>query len=69
MDLDVVITDNIDCFFTYKPEADFVGMNDFNPMTGGWNSSIMKFKAEKLHDRLWNKFYEDILLVNIFGRE
>ncbi len=33
MDLDVVITDNIDCFFTYKPEADFVGMNDFNPDT------------------------------------
>ena len=44
MDLDVVITDNIDCFFTYKPEADFVGMNDFNPTTKQWNSSIMRFK-------------------------
>ena len=32
MDLDVVITDNIDCFFTYKPEIEFMGMNDFNPV-------------------------------------
>ena len=59
MDLDVVITQNIDCFFKYKPEADFVGMNDFNPTSGVWNSSIMRFKAEKLHDRLWHKFYKD----------
>ena len=44
MDLDVVITENIDCFFTYKPEADFVGMNDFNPTTKIWNSSIFRFK-------------------------
>ena len=46
MDLDVVITDNIDCFFTYKPEIDFVGMNDFNPTTKQFNSSIMRFKNE-----------------------
>jgi len=59
MDLDVVITDNIDCFFTYKPEADFVGMNDFNPSTKQWNSSIFKFKNEKLQGRLWHKFYDD----------
>ena len=56
MDLDVVITANIDCFFTYKPEATFVGMNDFKPTTKQWNSSIMKFKNEKLHDRLWYKY-------------
>ena len=56
MDLDVVITDNIDCFFTYKPEADFVGMNDFNPTTKQWNSSVMKFKNDKLHDKIWRKF-------------
>ena len=59
MDLDVVITDNIDCFFTYKPEADFVGMNDFNPTTKQWNSSIMKFKNDKLHGKLWHKFMDD----------
>ena len=59
MDLDVVITENIDCFFTYKPESIFVGMNDFNPTTGGWNSSIMRFKNQKLHGKLWHKFMDD----------
>ena len=59
MDLDVVITENIDCFFTYKPEAIFVGMNDFNPTTGGWNSSVMRFKNQKLHGKLWHKFMDD----------
>jgi len=59
MDLDVVITDNIDCFFTYKPEADFVGMNDFNPTTKEWNSSIMKFKNDRLHGNIWHKFLDD----------
>ena len=58
-DLDVVITHNIDCFFTYKPEADFIGMNDFNPTSGVWNSSIMRFDQSKLHDKLWHKFYRD----------
>jgi hypothetical protein len=59
MDLDVVITENIDCFFTYKPEADFVGMNDFNPTTKIWNSSIFRFKNDKLHGRIWHKFMND----------
>ena len=56
MDLDVVITQNIDCFFTYKPEADFVGMNDFNPTTGLFNSSIMRFN-NKYHSKLiWDEY-------------
>ena len=59
MDLDVVITGNIDCFFTYKPEADFVGMNDFNPSTKQWNSSVMRFKNEKMQGKLWYKFMDD----------
>ena len=59
MDLDVCITDNIDCFFTYKPDMNFVGMNDFNPATKGWNSSIMKFKNNAMHDSLWLKFMKD----------
>jgi len=59
MDLDVVITDNIDCFFTYKPEADFVGMNDFNPVTKQWNSSVMRFNQNQYHDKLWRRFYKD----------
>jgi len=59
MDLDVVITDNIDCFFTYEPEADFVGMNDFNPQSGQFNSSIMRFKPEAMKDKLWQPFIND----------
>ena len=59
MDLDVVITDNIDCFFTYKPELRFIGMNDFNPTTQLWNSSIMRFDSKQLHGDLWDKFYKD----------
>ena len=58
-DLDVVITENIDCFFTYKPEADFIGMNDFNPSTKQWNSSVMRFKNNKLHGKIWHKFMDD----------
>jgi len=56
MDLDVVITQNIDEFFTYKPEAKFLGMNDFNPVTKIWNSSIMRFKQQDLHGSIWHKF-------------
>ena len=58
-DLDVVITGNIDCFFTYKPELDFCGMNDFNPTTKQWNSSIMRFQSDFLHDKLWMRFIEN----------
>ena len=59
MDLDVVITDNIDCFFTYKPEADFVGINDFNPDTGIFNSSVMRFNSEAMESKLWQPFIND----------
>tara|TARA_E500000318_G_scaffold5613_1_gene5871 strand:+ start:53 stop:724 length:672 start_codon:yes stop_codon:yes gene_type:complete len=59
MDLDVVITDNIDCFYNYEPEADFVGMNDFNPDTKIFNSSIMRFKPETMKDKLWQPFIDD----------
>ena len=59
MDLDVVITGNIDCFFTYKPEAYFVCMNDFNPSTKQLNSSVMRFKNEKMQGKLWYKFMDD----------
>ena len=34
-------------------------MNDFNPSTKQWNSSVMKFKNDKLHGRLWHKFMDD----------
>ena len=56
-DLDVVITGNINCFVEYEPNADFVGMNDFNPATKGWNSSVMKFKD--VSEILWKPFVAD----------
>ena len=59
MDLDVVITDNIDCFFTYEPEADFVGMNDFNPDTRIFNSSVFRYEPEAMKDKLWQPFIDD----------
>ena len=58
-DLDVIITHNIDCFFTYKPEVEFMGMNDFNPTSGVFNSSIMRFDQSKMHDKLWRRFRKD----------
>ena len=59
MDLDVCITGNIDCFFTHNPVAIFSGMNDFNPATKGWNSSVMKFKNADLHKKVWLRFMKD----------
>ena len=60
MDLDVVITQNIDCFFTYKPDMMFVGMNDFNPTTQAWNSSVFKFNKEfNLSGELWYPWMSD----------
>ena len=59
MDLDVVITGNIDCFFTHEPEADFVGMNDFNPDTHIFNSSVFRFKPEAMKEKLWQPFISD----------
>ena len=42
-DLDVVILENIDCFFTHAKDKKVVLMRDFNRSTKGFNSSIMRF--------------------------
>jgi len=59
MDLDVIITGNIDCFWTHEPEADFVGMNDFNPSTKIFNSSVMRFDSFKVAEKLFVPFMKD----------
>jgi len=46
MDLDVVIMKNINAMFTIGKDHNFVGMNDFNPTTGNFNSSIMRFNNQ-----------------------
>jgi len=55
MDLDVVIMKNIDCFATIGKSKNFVGMNDFNPTTGNFNSSIMRFNNQ-YHSIIWEQY-------------
>ena len=60
-DLDVVIVDNIDCFFNFnkeKPEQ-FVGMNDFNKTTKLFNSSVMRFNNKIMTKYVWQEYQKD----------
>jgi len=59
MDLDVVITKNIDEFFTIGKNHNFVGMNDFNPNSGLFNSSIMRFNNETTSELIWKPYITD----------
>ena len=58
-DLDVVITENIDCFATYEPDTKFVGMNDFNPSTKLFNSSIMRFNNQVMTKHVWEPYLKE----------
>ena len=55
MDLDVVIMNNIECFGYIGEDKNFVGMNDFNPTSGLFNSSIMRFN-NKYHSVIWEQY-------------
>jgi len=55
MDLDVVITKNIDEMATIGESKNFVGMNDFNSSSGLFNSSIMRFN-NKYHNIIWEEY-------------
>ena len=56
MDLDVVIMKNIDSLATIGESKNFVGMNDFNPTSGLFNSSIMRFN-NKYHSKvIWEQY-------------
>ena len=56
MDLDIVIMKNIDCFATIGESKNFVGMNDFNPTTGLFNSSIMRFNNQYHGKLIWEEY-------------
>ena len=56
MDLDIVIMKNIDCFGTIGESKNFVGMNDFNPTSGLFNSSIMRFNNEYHSKPIWSEY-------------
>ena len=58
MDLDVVIMQNIDDMATIGESKNFVGMNDFNPTSGLFNSSIMRFN-NKYHHVIWDKYIKN----------
>ena len=54
-DLDVVITDNIDSFFTHEEDIKVVLMRDFNKTTKSFNSSIMRFNNQ-YHSIIWKEY-------------
>ena len=58
-DLDVVITENIDCFALYEPDTPFIGMNDFNKATGLFNSSIMRFNNKVMTQHVWQPYLKE----------
>ncbi len=59
LDLDVVILDNIDCFFKYEKKTDVVLMRDFNPTTQGFNSSLMRFNNKVMTPYVWEPFLKE----------
>jgi hypothetical protein len=46
---------NIECFGYIGEDKSFVGMNDFNPTSGLFNSSIMRFN-NKYHSVIWEQY-------------
>ena len=59
LDLDVVITDNIDSFFTYEKDSKVVLMRDFNLTTKSFNSSIMRFNNEVMTPCVWDLYQSE----------
>lgn len=55
MDLDVVVLKNLDDMLTFGNDQTFGCINDFNPNTGLFNSSILKFNNENAH-KIWQGF-------------
>ena len=58
-DLDVVITDNIDSFFTHEEDTKVVLLRDFNTTTKSFNSSIMRFNNEVMTPYVWKPYLKE----------
>ena len=58
-DLDVVITENIDCFITHKPQKQVLLIRDFNTSTKGFNSSIMRFNNDVMTPKIWEPYLKE----------
>ena len=59
MDLDVVILENINEMATFGDDDTFGVINDFNPQTGFFNSSVMKFNTKIANSAIWLPFLQD----------
>jgi hypothetical protein len=62
LDLDIIIVDNIDCFFTYQPNH-FIMKDDFSGYQ--YNSCVIRFQANK-YPYIYEKFNgnEDVFIHN-----
>ena len=59
LDLDVVIVDNIDCFFTHMPEKEFIIIKDWDQKDITGNSSVFRYQVNRhpdVLDRVINNF-------------
>ena len=71
IDLDMVIVDNIDKFFTYEPNR-YCVLRDFTramrPKWEKYNSSLVRFKKGQLDD-VWEEFKRnpDVITRRLFG--
>lgn len=59
LDLDIVILDNIDEIATFGDDMTFGVINDFNPKTKEFNSSVMKFNNDVATKAIWSRFLEN----------
>lgn len=55
LDLDVVILDELNSFFSYKPEESILAIKDSSPRLDTWNSSVVRFEAGQ-HSYVLNRF-------------
>ena len=61
-DLDVVISDNVDCFATFGNDETFGVMRDFGQPQVYYNSSILKFNNSNATAGIWKPFIEKELI-------
>ena len=55
-DLDVVITDSINCLFEHRPHETFLSVMDWNrPEWPQFNASVLRFELSS-HNDIWNDF-------------
>lgn len=59
MDLDVVITKNIDCFVEHGNEMEFGIIRDFGQPQNTYNSSVMKWNNAIMSDVIWKPYMSE----------